>query len=433
MSAGKPRIVTFYSSFNAETLYSLHHSLYNQLKRKGWLLVGNPTDEQVRGLNGAGPYQSVDYESATDNIKLEYVRATLEVLISKGVDLTPAERACLRVVGDLVVDDVGCSSGQPMGSYMSFPLLCLINKTIVDLSLASLLERGEVSWKQFQKHRCLINGDDLLYREISNNHDIFTGILFHGKQVGLVTNYDKTVTSYREGEINSTLFRDGRKIKKSNLGALSPGSRVSDILGFALESSRTKRGFIHLVNINRRLLRNQDIKIHSPLPARLVHVLGLWANELAAIPSKKARPPNAFPVVPQPEGFEITRREAVALIREEVERLRDCGHVPEEVKNGVTTVIGYRKSWFNLLREKRPISEKRELRLLVASWEEKVKEKLREAEFTPKELIPPLVGDGPRAHVILDHIKAFKLQREFIGNRESSTCDLQDKILLEDV
>jgi len=206
-SAGKPRVVTLYSAHNAEVLTPLHQSLYASLQRKGWLLVGSPTHVEVNSLNGGGSFVSVDYQSATDNIRADYCQAAIELLIRKAEGLSAEQIRCLRVVGELRIacpdkdseDDVKgppANHGQPMGSLISFPLLCLINKTIVDLAVADLASAGEISWEQFQKHRCLINGDDLLYREFfivspDRPASILPRLINHGRAVGLVVNGEK--------------------------------------------------------------------------------------------------------------------------------------------------------------------------------------------------------------------------------------------------
>nr|UUW21036.1 MAG: RNA-dependent RNA polymerase [Sanya botourmia-like virus 13] len=170
-SAGKPRVVTLYSSFNSQVLKPLHDRLYSVLKRKGWLLVGSPTqgrlERLLEGCSGQN-WLSFDYTSATDNIKLEYVRAMIDVLKQRSVGMSDDEERCLDTLGDLVLDGSIADSGQPMGSLMSFPLLCLVNKTVVDLALTQLLESGKIRFKEWTGHRCLINGDDLLTRDVSS-------------------------------------------------------------------------------------------------------------------------------------------------------------------------------------------------------------------------------------------------------------------------
>jgi len=154
-SSGKPRVVTLYSSYNTEVLAPLHRALYSMMEKRGWLLVGEPTADRVARLNGNGDFLSFDYVGATDNIKVAYTIAAVETLIEFSEDLSSEEERCLRVLcelklgertfckGEELIDRIPhdvFERGQPMGSAMSFPLLCLINKAVVDLSLADLLE-----------------------------------------------------------------------------------------------------------------------------------------------------------------------------------------------------------------------------------------------------------------------------------------------------
>nr|QED42931.1 putative RdRp [Monilinia ourmiavirus I] len=220
LSNGKKRIVTMYSAHNTEILTPLHQSLYSSIRRYGWLLVGSPSDEQVNGLNGPGEYLSYDYASATDNIKREYVSAAVEELKRKAVGLTAEEIRSLDVVSNLKFAP-RChvaQRGQPMGSLMSFPLLCLINKTVVDLTLQTLKIQKKISFKEWLNHRCLINGDDLLTKSPtvdSSEYDLLHR--YHGSQVGLVVNVEKTMKDEFKCEINSTLFsREEKKFKNEN-------------------------------------------------------------------------------------------------------------------------------------------------------------------------------------------------------------------------
>nr|UTQ48839.1 RNA-dependent RNA polymerase [Monilinia fructicola botourmiavirus 11] len=387
VSSGKPRIVTLFSEYNSSVLHSLHHSLYDSLKRKGWLLVGEPTNEKVASLNG-GAYISVDYSSATDNIKTEYTRAAIEVLIEKGIGMTNEEIACLRVVGRLRVDGRPAESGQPMGSLMSFPLLCLINKTVVDLSLNEFLIRGEISFKEWTSHRCLINGDDLLLRDLSVPGLLLPVIQVHGSEVGLVVNDDKTMVDARKGEINSTLFVDGIKQKKINCGALFMGRCVEDVVGMAYRSSLSVDGFLYLVKRNLGLLRDAKVKLHSPLPLRhldaLIRDLDI-RGALRTIPSEGTEPYNPFPVVPVPDGYDLSREEEIALIESRVLRLRSMDFRPvkkiRQIKNEIA-----RQSLRRATRRK-PNTGDMTLAVLAKGWEEKRWESLARKD-SPVYIVP---------------------------------------------
>lgn len=389
VSAGKPRIVTSYSEGNSRVLHSLHHSLFDSLRRWGWLLVGSPTNEQVASLNG-GEYISVDYSSATDRIKTAYTRAAIEVLIDKGDEMCDEELRALRIVGDLTLGGKRCLRGQPMGSKMSFPLLCLINKTVVDMSLDDLLDQGKISFKEWTSHRCLINGDDLLLRDLSPRGALLDRIERHGTCVGLMINREKTMVHATMGEINSTLFVNGVQQKKINCGALFMGRDEADVLGFAFRSCRTLSGFLFLVLRASAQLARQVVKLTVYLP--ITWFRGLLADTvicraLRSRPQGKTEPTNPFPVVAKPVGYDLSREEEIAFIKERVDRLRSMGYRPPKGipadRNVVEVLVR------GLKRREKPIPAAEETLLVLAQgWERKTKELLVLQEQSPVNVVP---------------------------------------------
>ncbi|UTQ50838.1 MAG: RNA-dependent RNA polymerase [Erysiphe necator ourmia-like virus 82] len=270
-SSGKPRVVTLYSAENTRRLAPLHYSLYSMLKRRGWLLVGEPTDQHVRGLTGAS-FLSFDYSSATDNIKREYVKVAVEVLEEQADYLSEEEIQALRVLSNLVIDGKETFSGQPMGSVMSFPLLCVINKTVVDMALSAMLDRKEISFNECVRHPLLVNGDDLLTREVRGNTDLRGEVVRQGSQVGLVVNEEKTMVSESDGEINSTYFQDGCKQRKFNASSLWMDAGVEDVLGFAAQATPDGKTFRKVVRRNLHTLAKQPDKHLREIPLSLVAV-----------------------------------------------------------------------------------------------------------------------------------------------------------------
>nr|WAK75327.1 MAG: RNA-dependent RNA polymerase [Narnaviridae sp.] len=429
-SAGKPRIVTLYSSFNSEVLKPLHDRLYSVLKRKGWLLVGSPTCERLERVRDgtAGPnWLSFDYSSATDNIKLEYVRAMLEVLKQKSVGLNDDEVACLDTLGCLSLDGSIAESGQPMGSLMSFPLLCLVNKTVVDLALTRLLESGQIQFKEWTGHRCLINGDDLLTRDVSSG-GLVDAIETEGSKVGLVVNKEKTMSSPEYGEINSTVFKNCVEEKKTNVSALWMGEDVCDVLGFAREASVTPRGFRQVVLANASRLARQKIKTAHRLPGLLVNQIlssSRLKHAVCAQPSSRAPElTNLFPVVPLPEGYGLTREEEVVVLTREVNRARDERRWSRlaaekkrltESRKEIKAIPGERlpgRKIYKLLQPKKPAKEDTTLSCFALEWEKRRKETLLadSACDDPPMIVSDLSGIGR----IVDAIKYWKL-KERVG------------------
>lgn len=348
-SSGKPRIVTMYSSFNQRVLKPLHSALFHHISRRGWLLVGPPNEKVVSCLNGEGKYESFDYTSATDNFKTAYVQEMVEILIQKGEKLSKDEERCLRVVSNLTIDGELCGKGQPMGSLMSFPLLCLLNKTVVDMALAdTLLSRGDkkkgVPWKQhiaerwdlFVGHRCLINGDDLLLKDPLGDGKFRERLTFHGGHVGLVVNEEKSVSSKTDAEINSTLFVNGKHIKKTNTGLLrNKKSDVGDIVALCLDSTATKSGFNYCIAACADALAVQKKKHYN----YYYHIATLRRiKKVRAALTKRPTPQKApwipLPMVDKPEDFELTEEDTFACINSAVDEVRPkvLSHSPRKVR-----------------------------------------------------------------------------------------------------
>lgn len=421
-SSGKPRVVTLYSSYNVACLTPLHHSLYSRLKRKGWLLVGSPTQERLRRvLDGTlgREWLSFDYESATDNIKTAYVRRAVEILIDKGDDLTDDEIRCLRNLSSLSLDGVDAGTGQPMGSPMSFPLLCLINKTVVDMALTDLLIKGEIRFKEWSGHRCLINGDDLLTRSTSSG-DLVAAIARRGAEIGLRVNKEKTMRDPEFGEINSTAFKNCVEQKKTNVAALWMAADVNDAIGFADQSCATNRGFKRVMTNNVSRLARQKIKTYAQIPFSRKEVL-LGSKKLKAAlfsqpDSNVPKATNLFPVVPLPEGYDLSREEEAAVINRRVEWIRKCelykdlpreARVIRAARKAVRAIAPERmprRGLLKVLRPKAPSSEKYTLRIFADEWKNKRMEDMHAALDMSNPLT--IVSDLSRVSAIVDEIKA---------------------------
>lgn len=423
VTAGKPRIVTLFSERNTSVLHSLHKSLYDSLRRYGWLLIGDPTNDRVASLEG-GAYISVDYQSATDNIKIAYVRATIDALIEKGVDLTDEECSALRCLYEWKFCDTPVQTGQPMGSKMSFPMLCLFNKTLVDLSLNDLLIEGRISFKEWTSHRCLINGDDLLTRDCSATGELLSRLMYHAGKAGPSVNNEKTMVDSEKGEINSTLFVNAIESKKVNCGALFMKAKVGDVIGFADRSTNTTEGFLFCVRRHRQQLRQQEVKIQGGLCLTRFRALCRdleLRSALTSIPIRRDDSSNLFPVSVRPRDYGLSREEEIALIDARVRRIRASGYVPSGT---FSTIDGYdlvslRKSF----KRKLPTEEDTLLSVLVRGWEKKraalvaAAINTEDTSFTYEERLDHVCDDcAHRAPVfrISCEIKSWKLTRGMV-------------------
>nr|UVX28887.1 MAG: RNA dependent RNA polymerase [Magnaporthe oryzae botourmiavirus 9-A] len=227
-SAGKPRPLSKFTA-NALALKPLHKSIYSFLKRKSWLLVGPPTAEKLRKAGfrkGGGSLVSGDYASATDGLSIEVAEVILETALSSCA-FVPANirEAAVRALRPLLIygdndDEVRVSVGQMMGSYLSFPLLCLQNYLAFRWSL-----RGT----GIKKVPLLINGDDILY-QLDDHFDRWASVL---PSVGLTVERTKTSVEDSWGTINSTLLEwDGEFLSPSwsaRFGMFRPAEHPSSL------------------------------------------------------------------------------------------------------------------------------------------------------------------------------------------------------------
>ncbi|QJT73668.1 RNA-dependent RNA polymerase [Botrytis cinerea ourmia-like virus 2] len=340
-SSGKPRIVTLYSSMNTKLLKPLHSALFGHIKKRSWLLVGPPTNERVASLNG-GSYESFDYKDATNNIKQAYVKVAIDSLISKGEDLSCKEIEALRVVSHLSLDGELCGSGQPMGSLMSFPLLCLINKTMVDMALADTLFNDKTidrkdAWTRFSEHRCLINGDDLALRDPGKPGVFRKWLVHHGRHVGLTVNEEKSLRSDKLLEINSTVFSEGEIMKKTNCGVLrNRRSDTGDFISIAKDSTVTKKGLRYVMRScvdSFGLQTHKHVRKHPELIAYLSREPAL--REALTKQKKENNLYNPFPVEKTPDSYELSNDEVFNILSEEVERVRPLvlGSTKEKIRD----------------------------------------------------------------------------------------------------
>jgi len=427
-SSGKPRIVTLYSARNTELLLPLHHSLYSFLRRRGWLLVGDPTSEHINKLNGA-ELLSFDYSSATDNIKTAYVRSAIDVLIEQSDGLTDDELRALRVLGDLSIDGVRCGSGQPMGSAMSFPLLCLINKTVVDLAMNGLLTGKKISFKEWSSHRLLINGDDLVLREVRSNTNLRGAIADEGSKVGLIVNHEKTMHHDSLCEINSTLFSDGNHVRKFNASAIWMDPGVEDVLGFAAEASHNVETFRRIVRQNANILAKSENKHLSELPAHLQVCCRKDAKIRRALTSM---PKNVAPSVkgviqmaPRPDGYWLDRSEELRSMSGEVDRLREVGlkwaMARASRRRFKTTAVPNCRSYSQVLKKRQTAEQELIPACYVRTYVNKMRDALVEEYVAGSSVIEkcdPIWSENvSKITILCDNLRLFNQERAVSTSR----------------
>jgi hypothetical protein len=212
-SAGKPRPLTTFSG-DGLFLKPLHKTIYNRLSKQKWLMRGDVTMDKLRSAGfrvGLGLLVSGDYASATDNLSIEVMEVALRVMLDNAVNIPPNIRefalgSCrpflyhsreewledlLLRTGSVVGEP---RKGQMMGSYLSFPFLCLQNYLAFRWSTRMVKGRIPV----------VINGDDILFQaDLSAAEDWMETV----GSLGLQVEKTKTSVSPDYGSLNSTLFR----------------------------------------------------------------------------------------------------------------------------------------------------------------------------------------------------------------------------------
>lgn len=220
LSSGKMRSVTVQPSSMA-VLAPLHRAIYSRISRFKWLLRGSPC---ARSFSRAGfVFQngllSGDYAGATDSLDLRVSRTILSTILDSAGEVPDGTKKSAMASLDIWVEKGDCfrvMKGQMMGSFLSFPLLCLYNR------LASKFALGDVPM--------IINGDDIV-AETSQPERWFSLL----PSLGLQPERSKTDYKRSTANINSTAFiiKDGVAVKAPTIRVRSlvpdPDMDVSSI------------------------------------------------------------------------------------------------------------------------------------------------------------------------------------------------------------
>jgi len=194
----KWRLVTIHSEMQA-VLRPLHNTLYDHLSLKPWLLRGDARPGRFKDFTQTSGevFVSGDYEAATDNIALDvYITAMNSVRdtcshVPRNVWDIAQDQARHTLVGG---GETGVQQrGQLMGSYLSFPFLCLINFLAFKFSV-----RRHVPLR--------INGDDIVFRATQEECDRWKENV---GRCGLTLSQGKTMVDTKYFSLNSCLFRAG--------------------------------------------------------------------------------------------------------------------------------------------------------------------------------------------------------------------------------
>nr|WEM05783.1 RdRp [Botryosphaeria dothidea ourmia-like virus 2] len=181
----------------------VHKVLYDHISTKDWLLRGEakPGKFSAFSQKPGEVFVSGDYSAATDNLSLEVAEQLLALIFCRCRHIpVSSQLACFRSLrANVWYDD--CSEpfvqtrGQLMGSFLSFPLLCLQNYA----AFRYLVPRQGVPVK--------INGDDIVFRATPDECQRWKEGC---PRFGLDVHPTKTMVHRRFFSLNSTFFESRR-------------------------------------------------------------------------------------------------------------------------------------------------------------------------------------------------------------------------------
>jgi len=241
---GKVRVVTAQSRYVKDVLGNVHDALYDSITSRRWCLRGEYNVENARQLvedrRDGEEFYSADFSSATDGFHLKMV-AAVAGLLTENPYLTDEEREAIRASFPedfIVVREGSCLfaerhevlRGQMMGSKLSFPLLCLVNR---GMFLIATQMWGNAVGVRGRRRRVRINGDDIAFCTDRIFSVIWESVVSH---FGMVLNLEKSMKSKRYVELNSKIFdaKTDRFVRKPILSCFrrvrTPGCVLSSLI-----------------------------------------------------------------------------------------------------------------------------------------------------------------------------------------------------------
>jgi hypothetical protein len=207
-TVGKTRVIGI-PSLNYDVLGPLHRAIYGHLTTRDWLVHGSITPERINKICVGSSQTSVDLVNATDGLRLDVTETILGALLSKS---TAIPGGIKELAFTSLYPSLGkggwVTNGQMMGTYLSFPLLCLHSYCSAMWASRKSGRRG-----------IGVNGDDVVV-----SHDL----PFGEHPDGYEKNVSKTLTSSVTCELNSTVFlrRRGEWCEVRNLRRVGGDSNL---------------------------------------------------------------------------------------------------------------------------------------------------------------------------------------------------------------
>jgi hypothetical protein len=165
-------------------------------------------------------FVSGDYEAATDSFNSEHSRRILSNIFagSSCIPLNIQLAALDSLTGFVEWDGTVYvqRTGQLMGNFLSFPLLCLTNYITLVHALG---------WDRVQSIPVKINGDDIVFRCTRAEYRLWSSMV---SESGLVLSRGKTLVHSRFFTINSAAFKAKNK-RPSVVAVLRPATMLKKI------------------------------------------------------------------------------------------------------------------------------------------------------------------------------------------------------------
>ncbi|APG77289.1 RNA-dependent RNA polymerase [Wenzhou narna-like virus 9] len=194
----KPLQMAMWQSLSQYPEFSLTHGVADGRVDDDKLLIFRRMEDEIRRIhNPHGTWLSGDYTAATDNLPMWVTEALLEGILDH-IEHEPTKRWARYEAGrhEVLYPESSClepgsqTSGQLMGSLISFPLLCMANSFIVEYSG---IEPGSY----------LVNGDDIVASTSQNSIDKWKE---NAPRIGLSLSMGKNFISDEFCTVNSQLF-----------------------------------------------------------------------------------------------------------------------------------------------------------------------------------------------------------------------------------
>lgn len=268
--SGKKRIVTVASALQS-ALLPLHLCMYSHLSKKEWLLRGDakPSAFTDFTLTRGEVFISGDYEAATDNFVQAHSACILDAVLETADFIPPSIKVmAASSLTSILYPKYGAAvvqrSGQLMGNFLSFPLLCLMNFLAFKYAIP-------------RKVPVRINGDDIVFRARKHECEVWRRTV---SDSGLVLSPGKTLEHHCFFSVNSTFFQAGHWVpslvpvirssslyKKVEKGGVQLRSRLFKV-GEKFWPQARRLIKTHLLRFHRKSVKSAGCSVNRGLGSR---------------------------------------------------------------------------------------------------------------------------------------------------------------------